>query len=147
MPSRTYAPPFTNPEARIALLFGSEKTGLSNEELSHCDLLLTIPMEEYEGIRHPSMNLGQAVAVCLWELIRPGRAPEPTPNRPAENVEIERVYSLLTDVLEQTEYTRRHAATTDADRIRRIVHRMSLQKEDVPAWLGIFRQVLWKIRH
>src|SRR5277367_415052 len=55
---------------RIALLFGSEKTGLSNDELSHCHWLLTIPMEEHEEIRHPSMNLGQAVAVCLYELVR-----------------------------------------------------------------------------
>ena len=55
---------------RVALLFGSEKTGLSNEELSHCHWLLTIPMEEHEGVRHPSMNLGQAVAVCLYELVR-----------------------------------------------------------------------------
>ena len=57
-------------EGRVALLFGSEKTGLSNDELSHCHWLLTIPMEVREQIRHPSMNLGQAVAVCLYELVR-----------------------------------------------------------------------------
>ena len=55
---------------RVALLFGSEKTGLSNDELSHCHWLLTIPMEQHEEVRHPSMNLGQAVAVCLYELVR-----------------------------------------------------------------------------
>ncbi|RXH58753.1 tRNA:Cm32/Um32 methyltransferase [Granulicella sibirica] len=136
----------TNPDARIALLFGSEKTGLSNEELSHCDLLLTIPMEQYEGMRHPSMNLGQAVAVCLWELVRPGNAPEPAPSRPADVAEIERVYDLLYEMLEQTEYTRRHVATADPAHIRRLVHRMALQKPDVPAWLGILRQTLWKLR-
>src|SRR5208283_5325843 len=48
---------------RIALLFGSEKTGLSNDELSHCNFLLTIPMQPYAAVRHASMNLGQAVAV------------------------------------------------------------------------------------
>src|SRR5258708_7562007 len=52
---------------RAALLFGSEKTGLSNEELSHCDWLLTIPMHQVDGEHHVSMNLGQAVAVCLYE--------------------------------------------------------------------------------
>ena len=57
---------------RVALLFGSEKTGLSNEELSYCNWLLTIPMREHAGVRHPSMNLGQAVAVCLYELVREG---------------------------------------------------------------------------
>ena len=56
--------------SRVALLFGSEKTGLSNEELSHCQALLTIPMNARSAERHLSMNLGQAVAVCLYELVR-----------------------------------------------------------------------------
>src|SRR5207244_7171980 len=52
--------------SRVALLFGSEKRGLSNEDLSHCHWLLRIPTRE----EHRSMNLGQAVAVCLYELAR-----------------------------------------------------------------------------
>src|ERR1700732_1399170 len=55
--------------SRVALLFGSEKFGLSNEDLSHCDWLLRIPTRE----EHRSMNLGQAVAVCLYELARSSR--------------------------------------------------------------------------
>ena len=54
--------------ARVALLFGSEKTGLSNEELSHCHALLTIPMNTRTAPRHLSMNLGQAAAVCLYTI-------------------------------------------------------------------------------
>ena len=48
----------------VALLFGSEKRGLSNEDLSHCHWLLHVPTRE----THRSMNLGQAVAVCLYEI-------------------------------------------------------------------------------
>src|SRR5271154_2380556 len=55
---------------RVALLFGSEKTGLSNEDLSHCHWLLRIPTRA----EHRSMNLGQAVAVCLYELVRDAKA-------------------------------------------------------------------------
>src|SRR5215469_4879164 len=51
---------------RAAVLFGSEKRGLSNHDLSYCHWLLRIPTRE----DHPSMNLGQAVAVCLYELAR-----------------------------------------------------------------------------
>jgi TrmH family RNA methyltransferase len=50
----------------VALLFGSEKRGLSNEDLSYCHWLLRIPTRE----EHRSMNLGQAVAVCLYEVRR-----------------------------------------------------------------------------
>src|SRR6202012_5393797 len=50
----------------VAILFGSEKVGLSNEDMSHCHWLMRIPTRE----EHGSMNLGQAVAVCLYEIVR-----------------------------------------------------------------------------
>src|SRR3954453_12608122 len=50
----------------VALLFGSEKFGLSNEDMARCHWLTRIPTRA----EHESMNLGQAVAVCLYELIR-----------------------------------------------------------------------------
>ena len=49
---------------RIALVFGSEKRGLTQSDLSHCHLLAVIPTDPQQ----PSMNLGQAVAVCLYEI-------------------------------------------------------------------------------
>jgi len=49
---------------RVALVFGPEKRGLTREDLSFCHLLVEIPTAP----RQPSMNLGQAVAVCLYEL-------------------------------------------------------------------------------
>src|SRR5579875_1475797 len=55
---------------RAALLFGSEKTGLSNQDMSYCHLLVRIPTTA----QCPSMNLGQAVAVCCFELARSMRA-------------------------------------------------------------------------
>ncbi len=63
--------------APVALLFGSEKFGLSNDDLSYCHWLLRIGTEG-------SMNLGQAVAVCLYELVRNPVPPKPeSANRPA----------------------------------------------------------------
>jgi len=50
----------------LALVFGSEKHGLTNEDLSRCHRVMSIPTEP----NCPSMNLGQAVAVCCYELIR-----------------------------------------------------------------------------
>lgn len=139
-------------ESRVALLFGSEKTGLSNEELSHCDWLLTIPMHEHTGVRHPSMNLGQAVAVCLYELVRsPTQAtetatnPDPANVSPAAAANLERITTLLLNVMEQTEYTRRHAHNCDPAHVRRLVRRIGMDAIDAPVWLGIFKQILWKL--
>jgi TrmH family RNA methyltransferase len=134
---------------RVALLFGSEKTGLSNDELSHCHWLLTIPMEKHEEIRHPSMNLGQAVAVCLYELVRRAGV---SPALAGDEVfmaaagEVERLTELLTEVLEESGYTKRHPANCDEAQIRRLVLRMGVAEGDVPVWMGILRQILWKLR-
>ncbi len=134
-------------EGRVALLFGSEKTGLSNDELSHCHWLLTIPMKEHEDVRHPSMNLGHAAAVCLYELVREtGVHRGVGVSVVAEAGEVERLTALLTEVLEQTGYTRRHPANCDEAQIRRLVLRMGVSANDVPVWMGILRQVLWKAR-
>lgn len=135
---------------RVALLFGSEKTGLSNDELSHCHWLLTIPMERYDEIRHPSMNLGQAVAVCLYELARLAQVATVIVSEVdlagAEAGEVERLKTLLTEVLEETGYTKRHPANCDEGQIRRLVLRMGMAASDVPVWMGILRQILWKFR-
>lgn len=133
-------------EGRVALLFGSEKTGLSNDELSYCHWLMTIPMHRPEGTRHLSMNLGQAAAVCLFDIVRSEVAAEGVP-QPATSGELERLTELLTQVLEQTGYTRRHPANCDPAQIRRLVRRMALDTTDAPIWMGILRQVIWRLRH
>ncbi len=135
---------------RIALIFGSEKTGLSNDELSHCNWLLTIPMQEQEDLRHPSMNLGQAVAVCLYELVRNVRGRElrgrSTAPAAASAAEMERLTQFWMQVMEQTGYTRHHPANSDEAQVRRLVLRMGLTATDVPVWMGVLKQVLWKVR-
>ncbi|NOT63491.1 MAG: TrmJ/YjtD family RNA methyltransferase [Acidobacteria bacterium] len=60
---------------RVALLFGNEKSGLNNEDLAHCHRLLAIPTNK----DCPSMNLGQSVAVCLYELARERSLPAAPP--------------------------------------------------------------------
>jgi TrmH family RNA methyltransferase len=145
---RTIHEELAREDGRVALLFGSEKTGLSNDELSHCHWLLTIPMEEYEAIRHPSMNLGQAVAVCLYELVRTAGVSGVSAGAPAAAVagEVERLTALLTEVLEEAGYTKRHLANCGEGQIRRLVLRMGVAASDAPVWMGILRQVLWRVR-
>ena len=135
----------------VALLFGSEKHGLSNEDVSHCHWLLRIPTRE----EHRSMNLGQAVAVCLYELARdPHAAPPPEKRTAATAAELERITSSLLDALRASGYLkslptgapkRRSAAPTD-EKIRRLVRRLSLSSSDADLLLGILRQILWKSR-
>jgi tRNA/rRNA methyltransferase len=129
---------------RVALLFGSEKFGLSNDELSHCHWLMHIPTRE----AHDSMNLGQAVAVCLYELIRSDDAPAVTPmkTRHARSEDVERIGEVLIEALERSGYVKDLTAESSRNKIRRLVHRLTLTERDAKLWLGMLRQINWKLR-
>ncbi len=120
----------------VALLFGSEKFGLANDDLSYCHWLLRIGTEG-------SMNLGQAVAVCLYELVRKAAAPKPDKRKPATAEELDRLTKLLNDVLEKSGYV--HTDSADA-KIRRLVRRLNLAGHDAEVWLGMIRQIEWKLK-
>jgi TrmH family RNA methyltransferase len=131
---------------RVALLFGSEKTGLSNEALSHCHWLMTIPMHQTPGLRHASMNLGQAAAVSLYELIRQSNAPSLNQAQTAASAEdLERVTELLGEVLAGIGYARRRPASAEPTEVRRMVRRMHLNQSDARRWIGVLRQLIWKM--
>ena len=122
--------------SRVALLFGSEKFGLSNDDLSFCHWLMRI---DTRG----SMNLGQAVAVCLYELVRRTARVKPEPRKAAKAQDLDRLTALLADVLERSGYV--HSTGADA-KIRRLVRRLDLGAHDAEVWLGMIRQIQWKLR-
>jgi TrmH family RNA methyltransferase len=127
----------------VAILFGSEKVGLSNQDLSHCHWLMRIPTRD----RHSSMNLGQAVAVCLYELARAVKKETAKPKEElATAAEVERITTLLLDVLQLSGFTDQNQAGTAEERARRLVRRLHLPARDAEVWMGIFRQIAWKIR-
>jgi tRNA/rRNA methyltransferase len=127
----------------VALLFGSEKRGLSNQELSHCHWLMRIPIRE----DHISMNLGQAVAVCLYELVRnAGSGQRSREASAASSDELERITALLLEALRTSGYLHLEAAALAEEKVRRLVRRLSLSPDDAEIWLGMLRQMLWKMR-
>jgi TrmH family RNA methyltransferase len=129
--------------SRVALLFGSEKRGLSNEDLSHCQWLVRIPTCE-ENI---SMNLGQAVAVSLYEVVRDGKTmARPEKQKAAPSGEVERITKILLETLHASGYLDRRPVNDSEDRIRRLVRRLHLAADDTDAWLGMLRQIVWKLR-
>lgn len=126
----------------VALLFGSEKVGLSNHDLSHCHWLIHIPTHP----EHVSMNLGQAVAVSLYELARSGAARETNKTELATAGEVERITSLLLEALRLSGYLSPGSAPPSEEKIRRLIRRLNLQLRDAHVWYGILRQIIWKLR-
>lgn len=130
---------------RVALLFGSEKTGLTNEQLSHCSLLLTIPLLAPEG-RHLSMNLGQAVAVCLYELCRDGfegsRELPALQAVPPSSADRERLMALLLETMEASDYARRFPANARPEIVRQLASGLGGTREEAMTWMGLFKLLL-----
>ena len=130
--------------APVALLFGSEKFGLSNDDMSHCHWLMRIPTRE----EHGSMNLGQAVAVCLYEIARQpavARVNTDPPKPAARDADIERLTALLEEVLGLAGYVHAPVEGSTKLKIRRMVRRMDLNAHDAEVCLGMLRQIRWKL--
>ena len=134
----------------VALVFGSEKHGLTRDDLSYCHLLVEIPTDP----RQPSMNLGQAVAVCLYELVSrnlqaDASAQEGEPDEPNPAAHSGRL-DLLAGVVEQTMTAAGYSPSLmqEANRhdLRLLLRRLALKERDSRRILGLFRRILWRLR-
>lgn len=127
----------------VAVLFGSEKTGLSKDDLSYCHWLLHIPTRG----EHLSMNLGQAVAVVLYELMRESATLSAAePKQPASAGELERLTTVLLEALQVSGYSTAATQATTEEKARRLIRRMDLNVRDAEVLLGMLRQILWKLK-
>ena len=128
----------------VAVVFGSEKTGLSNDDLSHCHWLLHIPTRD----EHLSMNLGQAVAVTLYELVSENKAlPAAQDAVVTTAAELERITATLLEALELSGYTSPETMAATEEKARRMIRRMALNSRDAEVLLGMLRQIVWKLQH
>ncbi len=128
----------------VALVFGPEDRGLSNEELALCQRFIYIPTSP----KYPSMNLAQAVAVCAY-VLRQQPQQELTlgvtsqPQAPAG--ETEGFYQHLQETLLEVGYLQPHTAKRKMEKFRRLFNRAALTPEEVALLRGVLRQMMWKV--
>jgi TrmH family RNA methyltransferase len=127
---------------RVALLFGSEKWGLSNESLSYCHWLVHVPTRA----EHQSMNLGQAAAVCLYELARGKRSfAEGAKHGAAPMETVERITASMLVCLLKSGYVAARSEELAEEKLRRMVRRLKLDAADAEVLLGMMRKIQWKL--
>ena len=129
---------------RVAILFGSEKKGLSNEDLSYCHWLVHVPTRPEQ----PSMNLGQAAAVCLWEVARGTRSFEEDVRQPvaaqrkaARMATVERITESLLVCLLKSGYVAARSECLAGEKLRRMMRRFALDEADAEVFLGMVRKM------
>lgn len=141
-------------EGRIGLVFGPEKHGLTREDLSWCHYLIEIPTDRAQ----PSMNLGQAAAVCLYELATRVEYPETGENQsPPANAssgaddslasgKLDTLADLIEEVMIAAEYSPKNMQDANRHDLRLMLRRVHLNAVDHRRTLGIFRRILWRLR-
>jgi tRNA/rRNA methyltransferase len=146
LPPRTLAQPILAASASndVALVFGPEHHGLSNDELKLCQRLISIPASPAYG----SLNLAQAVLVCAYEVFVAASEVVPAPSRiRASSERLELMYEKLEGAFRAAGFL--HAGNTEhmMRTLRRILGRAALDDHDVRVFLGLARQICWSASH
>jgi len=125
----------------VAVLFGAERTGLTNEDIERCQLLLTIPTGQAYG----SLNVAMAVAIVAYEILLASRGEEDAAAARgiplASAIEMERFYEHLERVLEEIDFRDRTGEGHLMARIRRLFNRAVLDQNEMNILRGILTSV------
>lgn len=124
---------------QVALLFGPEDRGLTNEELRLCHHLVTIPTDQFS-----SLNLAQAVMVICYEIFKSGKTkPNQQTPRLASRIELDGMYDQVKDLLVRIDYILPDNPDYWMNKLRRFFTRLQLRAGEVSIIRGICRQVDW----
>jgi tRNA/rRNA methyltransferase len=127
-------------KGKVALIFGPEDHGLSNKDLEHCQLLVTIPTHP----DYPSLNVAQAAVICLYELYVASLAPAASDGiHRAEAEQIERLFDIMRNALLKIGFLDSENPEHMLLAFRRIFGRAGLEEKDVRIFTGMFRQIEW----
>jgi TrmH family RNA methyltransferase len=129
----------------VALVFGPEKHGLTREDLSWCHVLVEIPTDAAQ----PSMNLGQAVAVCLYELAAhsaPADAPQRQPKAAATSASLDLVAGIIEETMLAADYSPAAMRAANRHDLHLMLRRLALTEQDARRAMGLFRRILWRLR-
>jgi tRNA/rRNA methyltransferase len=127
-----------------ALVFGPERDGLRDIEVTRCHYLVHIPADD----SYPALNLAQAVAICLYELRRAwlGSAPAAPPETPAPFADLERMFAQLRTGLEEIHFLYGPSADSLMHALRHLLGRARPTAMEVKLLLGLARQLRWVAR-
>ena len=130
---------------KIALVFGRESRGLTNEELRSCHIQSTIPT----AIRQPAVNLAQSVMIYCYEMYRQMLDEEQAEVFTwdlAENNEIYHMYQHMESCLDAIAFQPRVDTKDFIDRFRRILGRVKLERRDLNLFHKLFSEVEWALK-
>jgi tRNA/rRNA methyltransferase len=126
----------------IGLVFGSEREGLTNEELSLCHLHVGIPSSP----SFPSLNLSQAVMVICYELFQSSVTVSQPPSQLAEADQLERMFEHMRETLIKIGFLDPLHPQKMMSVLKKLFGRSQLDEREVRILQGIWSQMNWHVR-
>lgn len=125
-------------EKKIAILFGRENNGLTNEELLKCQWISRIPSQS----DHPALNLSQAVMVYAYELYQASVEKRPiyTWNL-AKAVEVDKLYKKMEETVTTLPIDTRKGPDDFVNLFRRVLNRTQLEERDIRLFFKLFQLI------
>lgn len=129
---------------RVALVFGREDSGLPNDALDRCDVLVTIPTNP----DYSSLNLAQAVLICVWEAFKASSGPATLASGgsepefpPASRGQVERMLVFAEEALESVEFFKGPNQPQVMRSVRSVFARAHIDERELAIWFGIWKEI------
>lgn len=131
---------FNLAQGKVGIMFGCERSGLTNEQLVMADVITQIPTSNI----NPSLNIAQAVGVMCYELFTRNINPLPNKNTPlATKQELDFFLAFLESSLEEADFFKnKKLAPTMKSNIRNMFTRQSLTSQDTRTLMGVLKSLI-----
>ncbi|MBU0535588.1 MAG: RNA methyltransferase [Nanoarchaeota archaeon] len=128
----------TGKKSRIALLFGRECTGLTNEEIKRCDFIVSIPSSK----RYPAMNLSHSVAILLYEIYSAqGKNKIGDIAAPITDIEKKQILKMVDDILDSMEFGTKEKKETQRILWKRMIGKSFMTRREAFALMGFLKKI------
>jgi len=126
---------------KVALVFGSEDSGISEPDAKHCSWIVKIET----GAEYDTMSVSHAAAIALWEVNRLSREPEQPARELAESARLEAMYRHMREVFTEIDFLEPGDPRRMMLNFRAIFNRAMLSPREVNMVRGVLRKVRWRI--
>jgi tRNA/rRNA methyltransferase len=127
-----------NEKQKVALLFGNEAQGLSNEEIKTCDFIINIPTSK----KYPAMNISHAAAIIFYELFKESFKKDITDRiKPASRKERSIMMEKINNIIDGLDFATKEKKETQRIAWQRIIEKSMLSKREAFAALGLLKKI------
>jgi len=127
------------PKANIAIIFGRESNGLTNQEINQMDFIVTIPTSK----KYQTMNLSHSVAIILYELFKE-KENITSHIRPVSQKELDQIEKMFSNILEKVTFTTQEKKETQKKVWKRIISKSFMSKREAYAVMGLLKKLIEK---